>query len=94
MSSTAEVSSTDVAPATRLSLRSRVVRIEDLRARNVFVVQRTHRVVLQAILQNPDRWPAHSAVMVDRRHRERRVRIQQVTSERRRSQRRAEPPAT
>jgi hypothetical protein len=59
----------------------------------LIVVQRTQRAVLQGILQNPDRWPAHSAVLVDRRHRERRVRIQQVTIERRRSQRRAEPHA-
>jgi hypothetical protein len=59
----------------------------------LIVVQRTHRAVLQGILQNPDRWPARSAVMVDRRHRERRVRIQQVTIERRRSQRRVEPDA-
>ena len=57
----------------------------------LIVVQRTHRAVLQGILQNPDRWPARSAVMPDRRHRERRVRIQQVTIERRRSQRRSEP---
>jgi hypothetical protein len=57
----------------------------------LIVVQRTHRAVLQGILQNPDRWPARSAVMVDRRQRERRVRTQQVTIERRRSQRRAEP---
>jgi hypothetical protein len=49
--------------------------------------------VLQAILQNLDRWPARSAVMLDRRQRDRRVRIQQVTIERRRSQRRAEPTA-
>jgi hypothetical protein len=32
-------------------------------------------------------------VMVDRRHRERRLRLQQVTIERRRSRRRAEPDA-
>jgi hypothetical protein len=57
----------------------------------LIVVQRTHRVVLQAILQNPDRWPSRSAVMVDRRQRERRVRIEQVTVEQRQSRRRAEP---
>lgn len=49
--------------------------------------------MLQGILQNADRWPAHSAVMLDRRHRDRRGRMQQVTIERRRSQRRAEPHA-
>jgi hypothetical protein len=57
----------------------------------LIVVQRTYRDVLQGILRNPDRWPARSAVMPDRRHRERRVRLQQVTIERRRSQRRTEP---
>jgi hypothetical protein len=112
MSRTAAVSSTDVVRATRLSLRRRVARIEELRARNfletanprpysgkveqpwlLIVVQRTHHAVLQGILQNPDRWPAHSAVMRDRRQRDRRVRMQQMTIERRRSQRRAEPDA-
>jgi hypothetical protein len=80
---------------------SRVVRLacafltaSRLRSSNcLIVVQRTHRAVLQGILQNPDRWPTRSAVMVDRRHRERRLRMQQVTIERRRSQRRAEPHA-
>jgi len=57
----------------------------------LIVVQRTYRAVLQGILQNPDRWPTRSAVKPDRRHQERRVRIQQVTIERRRSQRRSEP---
>jgi hypothetical protein len=59
----------------------------------LIVVERTHHAVLQGILQNPDRWPAHSAVMRDRRQRDRRVRMQQMTIERRRSQRRAEPDA-
>ena len=59
----------------------------------LIIVQRTHRTVLQAILQNPDRWPARSAVMLDRRLRERRVKIQQVALERRRGQRRVEPDA-
>ena len=59
----------------------------------LIVVQRTHLAVLQGILQNPDRWPAGSAVMTDRRHRERRLRMRQVTIERRRAQRRAEPHA-
>jgi hypothetical protein len=75
--------------------------IHDLRAYSggveqlwrLIVVQRTHHAVLQEILQNPDRWPAHSAVMRDRRQRDRRVRMQQVTIERRRSQRREEPQA-
>jgi hypothetical protein len=57
----------------------------------LIVVQRTNRVVLQAILQNADRWPDRSAVLIDRRHEERRVRMQQVTIERRQSQRRAQP---
>jgi hypothetical protein len=64
---------------------------DDDRPWRLIVVQRTHRAVLQGILQNPDRWPARSAVMPDRRHRERRLRMQQVTIERQRSQRRAEP---
>jgi hypothetical protein len=59
----------------------------------LIVVQRSHRAVLQGILQNPDRWPARSGVMVDRRQRERRVRMQHMTIERRRGQRRAEPHA-
>jgi CheY-like chemotaxis protein len=57
----------------------------------LIVVQRTQRAVLQGILQNPDRWPPRSAVMADRRHRERRLRMQQVAVDRRRTQRRAEP---
>jgi hypothetical protein len=52
-----------------------------------------HPAVLQGILQNPDRWPERSAVMMDRRYAERRVRVQQVALERRRSQRRREPVA-
>jgi hypothetical protein len=75
--------------------------IHDLRAYSgavvppwrLIVVERTHHAVLQGILQNPDRWPARSAVMRDRRQRERRVHMQQMTMERRRSQRRAEPDA-
>jgi hypothetical protein len=59
----------------------------------LIIVHRAHRAVFQGILQNPDRWPARSAVMADRRHRERRVRIQQEAIERRRSQRRTEPQA-
>src|SRR5215510_11629036 len=57
----------------------------------LIIVQPTHRAVLQGILQNPDRWPERSAVMTDRRLRERRVRVQQVALERRRRQRRREP---
>jgi CheY-like chemotaxis protein len=59
----------------------------------LIVVQRTHRPVLQGILQNPDHWPPRSAVMPDRRHRERRLRLRQVAIDRRRTQRRAEPHA-
>jgi CheY-like chemotaxis protein len=40
----------------------------------------TCRSVLQGILQNPDRWPTRSAVMADRRHRERRLRMRQGRS--------------
>jgi hypothetical protein len=83
------------------SVRPYLLEIHDLRAYSggveqlwrLIVVQRTHHAVLQGILQNLDRWPAHSAVMRDRRQRDRRVRMQQMTMERRRSQRRAEPDA-
>jgi hypothetical protein len=43
------------------------------------------------ILNAPDRWPAGTALMVDRRAHERRVLGQQATIERRQRQRRAEP---
>jgi hypothetical protein len=59
----------------------------------LIIVPRTRRTVLYAILQNPDRWPADSAVMPDRRPRARRGRIRQVARERRRRQRRVEPDA-
>ena len=59
----------------------------------LIIVQPTYRAVLQGILQNPDRWPERSAVMMDRRYAERRVRVQQVALERRRGQRRREPDA-
>jgi len=59
----------------------------------LIVVRPTYRAVFQAILQNPDRWPERSAVMIDRRYAERRVRVQQVTLERRRGQRRRDPDA-
>ena len=59
----------------------------------LIVVQPTYRAVLQGILQNPDRWPERSAVMIDRRYAERRVRVQQVALERRRGKRRREPDA-
>jgi hypothetical protein len=59
----------------------------------LIVVQRENLAVLQGILQYPERWPARTAVMSDRRHRERRVKIQQVALDRRRAQRRVEPDA-
>ena len=59
----------------------------------LIVVQPTHRAILHGILQNPDRWPERSAVMLDRRRDERRVRVQQVARERRRHPRRREPDA-
>jgi hypothetical protein len=43
------------------------------------------------ILDSRKRWPARTALMVDRRERERRVLLQQVTVERRWRQRRVEP---
>ena len=59
----------------------------------LIVVRPTYPAVLQGILQNPDRWPERSAVMIDRRYAERRVRVQQVALERRRGPRRREPDA-
>jgi hypothetical protein len=45
------------------------------------------------ILDSADRSPAGTALLLDRRERERRVLRQQVTIERRQEQRRAEPDA-
>jgi hypothetical protein len=59
----------------------------------LIVVRPTYPAVLQGVLQNPDRWPERSAVMIDRRYAERRGRVQRVALERRRGQRRREPDA-
>ncbi len=57
------------------------------------VVRQDRSTILQAILHSPDRWPAGSAVMLDRRLRERRTRTRSVAIERRRGPRRADPDA-
>src|SRR5262249_30414855 len=65
-----------------------------MRARfRLIVVRHSERTLLMTILNSLNRWPAQTGVMVDRRVRERRVLLQQVTVERRRHQRRAEAPA-
>ncbi len=58
------------------------------------VVRQDRSAILQAILHSPDRWPAGSAVMLDRRLREQRTRTRPVAIERRRGPRRAAPDAT
>ncbi len=57
------------------------------------VVRQDRSAILQAILHSPDRWPAGSAVMLDRRLRERRTRTGPVAIERRCGPRRAAPDA-
>ena len=58
----------------------------------LIVVRRGDSEIFASILNAGDRWPAGTALMVDRRERERRVLLQQrVTLERRKRQRRGEP---
>lgn len=57
----------------------------------LIVVKWDRRDTLRTILDSPERWPAGTAVMLDRRHGERRVRTQSTTIERRTRLRRAEP---
>ncbi len=59
----------------------------------LIVVRRGESDTFKMILTSPDRWPAATAVMFDRRERERRVLELQVTLERRQRQRRVEPEA-
>jgi len=57
----------------------------------LIIVRRGESALFTTILNSGNRWPARTALMVDRRERERRVLLQQVTVERRRRQRRVEP---
>jgi len=57
----------------------------------LIIVRRGESALFMTILNSRNRWPARTALMVDRRERERRVLLQQVTVERRRRQRRVEP---
>jgi len=59
----------------------------------MIVVRRGESDTFKMILNSPDRWPAGTALMLDRRGQERRVLQQQVAIERRQRQRRAEPDA-
>jgi hypothetical protein len=57
----------------------------------LIVIRRGDGDTFKRILAAPDRWPSGTAVMFDRRGRERRVLLRQVPLERRHHQRRAEP---
>jgi hypothetical protein len=59
----------------------------------LIVVRRDRPETLRNILAGTDRWPLGTAVMLDRRHGERRTQSQRVTLERRRGPRRSEPDA-
>ena len=59
----------------------------------LIVVQRGETNAFKMILSAPDRWPVGTAVMFDRRERERRVLQLRVILERRQHQRRADPDA-
>jgi hypothetical protein len=57
----------------------------------MIVVRREEPDTLKMILNSSGRWPAGTALMLDRRERERRSLQRQMTIERRERQRRAEP---
>ena len=57
---------------------------------HLIIVRRDRPEVLRAILDSRQRWPAGTAVMLDRRRGERRVRALRVLAERRGRQRRAD----
>jgi DNA-binding NarL/FixJ family response regulator len=59
----------------------------------LIVVRRDRPETLRDILAGTNRWPPGTAVMLDRRHGERRTQSQRVMLERRRGPRRAEPDA-
>jgi hypothetical protein len=63
----------------------------DVRARYVVVVRRGETRLFQELQSSLDRWPEGTAVVWDRRHADRRTVVQEVSIERRRRQRRAEP---
>ena len=55
------------------------------------IVVRRSQDVFTAILGSRGRWPPNTAAMVDRRERERRIRLRHILVERRHHQRRTEP---
>jgi hypothetical protein len=57
----------------------------------LIVIQRTRRDLLRRILQESERWPAGTAVVLDRRGADRRVTDRSIEAERRRGSRRAAP---
>lgn len=59
----------------------------------LIIVARSHRAVLEAVAI-PDGWPTGTAIMLDRRHAERRTRVKRIAIERRERPRRAPPAAT
>jgi hypothetical protein len=59
----------------------------------LIIVRRGDDELCRTILHSSNRWPPGTALMIDRRERERRVLRQQVIIERRHRQRRAEPNA-
>jgi hypothetical protein len=59
----------------------------------LIVVRHDRPDTLRNILDAADRWPPGTAVMLDRRHHERRKQSRQTTLERRRWPRRAQPDA-
>jgi hypothetical protein len=63
----------------------------DIMLSRLIVIRRGDSVTLNAILQSRGRWPVRTALMMDRRERERRVLQQQMMIERRQRQRRMEP---
>jgi hypothetical protein len=62
-------------------------------SRRLIVVRRGETGVFQALQESLDRWPGVARVIWDRRVRDRRVAIQSVMIDRRRTQRRTEPDA-
>jgi hypothetical protein len=59
----------------------------------LIIVQRDRIGVFRTLLASGHRWPAGTAIMLDRRYGERRVRAQQMLTERRQRLRRADLPA-
>jgi hypothetical protein len=61
------------------------------RPRYLVIVRRGENRLFEELQSNLDRWPEGTAVIWDRRERDRRVITQEVSLERRHRQRRAEP---